>query len=205
MPPPEGNGLIEEGRPLNQNPGAGSAGSHGESGLIPPPAPSPEAWRYDHAWRVLNLNQEIIRATDQKIYMLIVMSTLLVSFSANNLDRLSREGWLHDAALPILGLTAIAFFVFALATLLARHDPIAATARPSLVFFGHILGRTDLSCYRSDFHAASQYEVIDDMLAQILIVSSILRTKLATYRRAWICLAFQVAIFLALCVFGHLF
>jgi hypothetical protein len=205
MPPTEGNGVIGKGRLLGQNPGPGAAGSQGESGLIPPPSLAPEAWRYDHAWRVLNLNQEIIRATDQKTYMLIVMSTLLVSFTASNLDRLSRDGWLHDAVLPSLGLTAIAFFIFALATLLARHEPIAPTTQPSLVFFGHILGRRDISTYRSDFHAASQHEVIDDMLAQILIVSSILRTKLATYRRAWICLAFQVAIFLALCLFGRLF
>jgi hypothetical protein len=126
------------------------------------PSLSTDAWRYEHAWRILNLNQELIRATDQKTYTLLVLSTLLVSYSANNLERLSPAGWMHDAALPLLGLTAIAFFVFALATLVARHDATPRTARPSLVFFGHILGRGDLESYLQDFHGATQHEVIDD-------------------------------------------
>jgi hypothetical protein len=175
-----------------------------QTGLVTPVHFVPEAWRYDHAWRVLNMNQELIRATDQKIYMLIVMSTLLVSFTANNLDRLSHYGWMHDAALPLLGLTAIAFFVFALVTLLARHRSVEGEALPSLVFFGQILQCGDVARYQKDFHAASQHEVIDDMLVQIVVVSSILRTQLRSYRRAWVCLGAQVAIFLALNVFGHL-
>lgn len=38
--------------------------------------------RLDQAWRILGLNQDLIRAADQKVYLLIVMSTLLVSYVA---------------------------------------------------------------------------------------------------------------------------
>jgi hypothetical protein len=170
------------------------------------PVLSEVAWRYDHAWRILNLNQELIRSTDQKTYMLIVMSTLLVSFAASNLDRLSHRDWVNNAALPLLALATVAFFVFALATLLARHKAVAGEfeGASSLVFFGDIARRESVSSYLDDFHATLQPAAVDDLLTQTAIVDAILRTKLANYQRAWWVLATQVVIFVAINVLGHM-
>ena len=48
--------------------------------------------RLEQAWRILNLNQELIRSADQKSYLLIVMSTLLVTYISTNLPRLMGMG-----------------------------------------------------------------------------------------------------------------
>ena len=94
-----------------------------------------QGWLYDHAWRVLNLQQELIRAMDQKTYMLIVMSTLLVSFTSTNLERITNVGRIRSVALPVLVLAAVCFFMFSLATLLARQDRRRPNPSPSLVYF----------------------------------------------------------------------
>lgn len=167
-------------------------------------AHSDEMWRYDHAWRILNLNQELIRATDQRTYMLIVLSTLLISFTASTSDRIAHGGWARDATIPLLALSAIAFFVFALGTLLARQHPVAPSARRgSLVFFAQSERHETRESYCQAFHGTDRRDAIDDILAQIVVVTDILRKKLENYHRSWWCLGFQVAIFLILNIVGR--
>ena len=66
--------------------------------------------RLDQAWRILNLNQELIRAADQKIYLLIVMSTLLVTYVSTNLEKIVNHGVVERVCLILFLVAGAAFF-----------------------------------------------------------------------------------------------
>ncbi len=156
--------------------------------------------RLDQAWRILNLNQELIRAADQKIYLLIVMSTLLVTYVSTNLDKIMRQGVVEKIWLLLFFFAGAAFFYFALTTLLARgrKPAIEAAQIPNLVFFGDIAQRSKPDDYAASFHRADLHEVLDDVCYQIHQVASIATNKYRAYRRAWMALLIEVSMFLVL-------
>lgn len=156
--------------------------------------------RLDQAWKVLNLNQDLIRAADQKIYLLIVMSTLLVTYVSTNLEKIMRQGMLQRAALILLLLAVAAFFYFALSTVLSRNrkQPSAVPLLPRLVFFGDIAERGSAQMYVSAFRDTDMHSLLDDICHQIHDVASIARQKYRSYRRAWTALLVEVTLFLLL-------
>lgn len=103
---------------------SGMEGNKRDGGPVPgTPDRSELTLRLDQAWRILGLNQDLIRAGDQKIYLLIVMSTLLVSYVATNIDRIIRLGDVQNALLVMFILISGAFYFFALSTLFPRRQP----------------------------------------------------------------------------------
>ena len=94
--------------------------------------------RLDQVWRILNLNQDLIRSADQKVFLLIAMSTLLVSYVAANIETISRIGPLQFGLLVVFILTSGVFYFFALSTLFPRKSHLAADENVGLIFFGDI-------------------------------------------------------------------
>ena len=158
------------------------------------------ALRLDQAWKVLNLNQDLIRAADQKIYLLIVMSTLLVTYVSTNLEKIMHQGMLQRAVLIIFLLAVSAFFFFALSTVVSRNrrQPGDVPALPQVVFFGDIAERSSAQEYVDAFRGADMHAVFDDICHQIYGVASIAREKYRSYRRAWLALLVEVTLFLLL-------
>jgi Family of unknown function (DUF5706) len=159
--------------------------------------------RLDQAWRILNLNQELIRSADQKSYLLIVMSTLLVTYISTNLPRLMGMGMPVKFSLVLFICSAAAFYYFALSTLFARNRgkaaPSTQTAQiPNLVFFGDIAQRAQPAEYATCFHRADLHEVLDDVCHQIHQVANISTRKYRAYRRAWIALLTELCMFVTL-------
>lgn len=183
--------------------------------------------RLDQAWRILNLNQDLIRSADQKVYLLIVMSTLLVTYVSANLDKIMHLGVREKICLILFLIAGAGFFYFALTTVLARARNIKKEAlkntahsqrapsvphrQPSnaqnqaqaahilsLIFFGDIVRRSGPADYASAFHQADLHEVLDDVCHQIHQVAEIATTKYAAYRRAWLALVIEVSMFLVL-------
>jgi hypothetical protein len=156
--------------------------------------------RLDQAWRILNLNQELIRSADQKTYLLIVMSTLLVTYVSTNLDKIMRHGMVEKVGLVLFLVAGAAFFYFALSTLLARarKSPSVSTQIPNLIFFSDIAQRASPNDYAESFHRASLSDVLDDVCHQIHQVANIAGNKYRAYRRAWIALLIEVSMFLLL-------
>jgi hypothetical protein len=156
--------------------------------------------RLDQAWRILNLNQELIRSADQKIYLLIVMSTLLVTYVSTNLDKIMRQGMIEKVGLVLFLIAGAAFFYFALSTLLARarKSSSASPQMPNLIFFGDIAQRSAPDDYAASFHRATLGEVLDDVCHQIHQVANIANNKYRAYRRAWLALLIEVSLFLLL-------
>ncbi len=155
--------------------------------------------RLDQAWKVLNLNQELIRAADQKVYLLIVMSTLLVTYVSTNLEKIMRQGMLERCIL-ILFLVAVAFFFyFALSTVISRsRNHTSATTSPRVVFFGDISGHPSPQGYADAFRGLDLHDLLDDICCQIHSVGSIVGEKYRFYRRAWMALLVEVSLFLLL-------
>jgi Family of unknown function (DUF5706) len=156
--------------------------------------------RLDQAWRILNLNQELIRSADQKSYLLIVMSTLLVTYISTNLSRLMGMGMPVKLSLVLFIFAAAMFYYFALSTLLARNRGKAALSGqiPNLVFFGDVAQRAHPADYAACFHRADLHEVLDDVCHQIHQVANIATRKYRAYRRAWIALLAELSMFVML-------
>jgi hypothetical protein len=160
-------------------------------------------WRIDFAWKIFNQNQELIRSTDQKIYNLIVMSTLLISLSSANVERFVVRPEARQFVLGVLVLACVNFFVHALATLLARAGQAGPAEPKSLIFCNHIAALGSVAQYRSNFGAASREMMLDDLLAQIAALSDILEKKLKNYKRSWIAASLEVGAFLLMVLVGH--
>lgn len=171
--------------------------------------------RLDQAWRILNLNQELIRSADQKIYLLIVLSTLLVTYVSTNLDKIMHLGTQEKICLILFLIAGAAFFYFALTTVLARSRSVQVATQtttqttaqtttqttmqtPSLIFFGDIAQRTSADIYAAAFHQADLHTLLDDVCHQIHQVGTIAARKYRAYRHAWMALLLEVSMFLFL-------
>ncbi len=155
--------------------------------------------RLDQAWKVLNLNQELIRAADQKVYLLIVMSTLLVTYVSTNLEKIMRQGMLERGILIVFLVAVAFFFYFALSTVVSRSrsKPQAEAAR-RVVFFGDIALHDSAGEYARAFRGTDPHDLLDDICCQIHSVGSIVGEKYRFYRRAWMSLLVEVSLFLLL-------
>lgn len=154
--------------------------------------------RLDQAWRVLNLNQDLIRAADQKIYLLIVMSTLLVSYVAANIDKISRIGPLQFGLLAVFILACGTFYFFALSTLFPRKNDFAADANVGMIFFGDIARRIKPEDYVAELSTITMARLFDDLARQIYLVSKVATNKYKAYSRAWQAILVEVSLFIIL-------
>jgi hypothetical protein len=152
--------------------------------------------RLDQAWRVLALNQELIRSADLRAYLLSFMSTMLVTFVANNLDKMLKQGTWPLVLVTIFFVSAAVFFFFALTTLTART--MAAPREDGFVFFGDIAGRRDAAKYVAECRSTDLNAFYDDLCRQTHHVAIIATKKYATYRLAWFAVLIEIGSFLTL-------
>lgn len=154
--------------------------------------------RLDQAWRILNLNQDLIRSADQKIYLLIVMSILLVSYVAANIEKISRIGPLQYGLLAVFILASGAFYFFALSTLFPRKNQVAAQENVGLIFFGDVARRLTVENYIEDIGNVPLARLFDDLARQIYLVSQVATNKYRAYGRAWRAMLIKVSLFIVL-------
>lgn len=154
--------------------------------------------RLDQTWRILNLNQDLIRSADQKIYLLIVMSTLLVSYVAANIEKIGKIGPLQYGLLAVFILVSGVFYFFALSTLFPRKSPAPSKENASLIFFGDIATRSSAENYINDIGSISLDDLFDDLARQIYLVSHVATNKYLAYRRAWRAILVEVSLFVVL-------
>jgi Family of unknown function (DUF5706) len=163
-------------------------------------APAELSIRLDQAWRVLGVNQEMIRSADQKIYLLIAISAVLASFVANNLEKMLKMGTLQTTLLGLFLLSSAGFLFFALGTLINRTQKRQTdmAGAPRLIFFGDIAQSPSAGAYATRFRDADLHDVLDDLCVQSHNIARIATRKYKAYRFAWIALMIEVALFLAL-------
>lgn len=154
--------------------------------------------RLDQAWRILNLNQDLIRSADQKIYLLIVMSTLLVSYMAANIEKISKIGPLQYGLLAVFILACGAFYFFALSTLFPRKNQVAAQENVGLIFYGDVARRLTAENYVEDIGNIPLARLFDDLARQIYLVSQVATNKYKAYGRAWRAMLIEVSLFIVL-------
>ena len=154
--------------------------------------------RMEQAWRILNLNQDLIRSADQKIYLLIVMSTLLVSYVAFNIEKISRIGPLQYGLLAVFILAFGAFYFFALSTLFARKNHVTAEENVGLIYFGDIARRLKAEDYIEDISNIPLTGLFNDLARQIYVVSQVASNKYRAYARAWRAMLIEVSLFVVL-------
>ena len=153
--------------------------------------------RLDQAWRILGLNQDLIRAADQKIYLLIVMSTLLVSYVATNFEKIMRLGMVQNGLLIVFILVSGAFFYYALSTLFPRRQA-NDSVNEKLIFFGDIASRPSPESYIADLGGVPMETLFEDLARQIFLVSQVATQKYLAYRDAWRAILAEVGLFVVL-------
>lgn len=140
----------------------------------------------------------MIRSADQKVYLLIVMSTLLVSYVAANIEKISRIGALQYGLLAVFILTSGAFYFFALSTLFPRKNHVAVDENVGLIFFGDIARRLNAENYVEDIGNVPLLRLFDDLARQIYLVSQVATNKYKAYSRAWRAILIEVSLFVVL-------
>jgi Family of unknown function (DUF5706) len=149
----------------------------------------------DPAWRIyLNL-QNMIKMADQKVYMLLVFSGVMVTIVFTKLGTMNRD-WISYAVLLYYLLALIFFILFALQALLARSGVKTKESVPQLIFFGHIAKRKEAQEYYKDFSRATEEDIFRDLTYQIYEIGVITRKKYFNYRIAWWGILFQFTGFL---------
>ncbi len=177
----------------------GSYASREQDRVATPRNPASDmSLRLDQAWRILNLNQDLIRSADQKIYLLIVMSILLVSYVAANIEKISRIGPLQYGLLAVFILACGAFYFFALSTLFPRKNQVAAQENVGLIFFGDVARRLTVEDYIEDIGNIPLARLFDDLARQIYLVSQVATNKYRAYGRAWRAMLIKVSLFIVL-------
>ena len=177
----------------------GSYASREQERVATPRNPASDmSLRLDQAWRILNLNQDLIRSADQKIYLLIVMSILLVSYVAANIEKISRIGPLQYGLLAVFILACGAFYFFALSTLFPRKNLVATQENVGLIFFGDVARRLTVEDYIEDIGNIPLARLFDDLARQIYLVSQVATNKYRAYGRAWRAMLIKVSLFIVL-------
>ena len=169
-----------------------------ERTVLPRQRASDLTLRLDQAWRILNLNQDLIRSADQKIYLLIVMSTLLVSYVAANIEKIGEMGMLQYGLVAVFILVSGAFYFFALSTLFPRKSQVPAKDSAGLVYYGDIATRATADNYVQEIGSIPLERLFDDLAKQIYLVSQVATNKYTAYRRAWRAILVEVSLFVVL-------
>ena len=153
-----------------------------------------------HAWRVFANTQEMIRYADQKVHVLIVLSTLFVTAFLANLAAITHTtGWVAAVVWLFAGATLL-FLVFALGALFSRSDAKTGEAVPKLIYFGHVAAKAEASEYAQEFRELTSETALADVCYQIYEVSAIASKKFWYYQMSWIFLLIQAMSLLTLLV-----
>ncbi|RIK53974.1 hypothetical protein DCC62_32045 [candidate division KSB1 bacterium] len=107
--------------------------------------------RLDHAWRIYLNAQDMIKYADQKIHVLLALSTLISSFILANLNPIVKAGIFERSLLGVFVIATAFFFAFALFALLARKDSRTGDTVPRLVFFRHVQEKKEAIEYLNSF------------------------------------------------------
>jgi len=152
--------------------------------------------KIDHAWNIYFNTQDIIKSADQKVHVLIALTTIVTAAVITKLEILIDHG-VVTRVLIVGFMIATGFFItFALSALLARYDLKADMTVPRLVFFRHIQQCSKSTDYLKYFKEISHREALGDLCNQIYEASVITQKKFKNYRLASLALLAQIILFL---------
>ena len=133
----------------------------------------------DHAWRVFENAQAMVRLADQKLQVSLALGTGLTGLQAASLwDGCSPFSWAFAGAV-------FWFFVFALTALLSRGPSQTPAETPKLLYFGHIASLKQEE-FAQRFMAMDDSQRLQDLVAQVYEVSAIAKRKFVLYQLSWL-------------------
>jgi hypothetical protein len=158
----------------------------------------PSSDQIDLAWKILLNTQEMVKFADQKINVLLVIGTLLISTTLAVSDIYIHKNSFLDFCFWAIIIVSVVFFIFSLISLFSRNDEKTGKDIPKLIHFGQIIRFKEAREYQEAFVKMSDKEAITDICYQIYEVSCIANTKYFFYKLAWISLLIQLIIFLTI-------
>ncbi|MEP7323626.1 MAG: Pycsar system effector family protein [Saprospiraceae bacterium] len=137
----------------------------------------------DHAWRLYNSQQEMIRFADYKIYLLYMIAGILMSIVFSQYKELMEMG-ISFKILYVLVLIASTFLIYySMQTVIPRASKIRKMDSQRLIYFQEI-SIQDEKEYISRFIDLPTDQITEDLLLQVTVLSDILALKFENLKKA---------------------
>jgi hypothetical protein len=150
--------------------------------------------KIDLAWRTFLINQENVRNADTKIFTLLIINGVFITFALSDILKSSHNLY-QTTCIIIFSLSFILFLYFCLQTVFARGLNKTRKAE-SNIFFADISSHAESNEYLQYFNKTNKEQFLEDILKQTYILSKIALKKYSNVNKAWICLGIEAIAFL---------
>jgi ABC-type multidrug transport system fused ATPase/permease subunit len=151
--------------------------------------------KIDHAWKLFNNNQDMIKFSDSKLRFLAVISGVLTSYILANFSTLFSLHWYGKLALLAFSVSFLFFVIFALLSSFPRFASKTGGQVPKLIYYKHISERVEANDFIHDFLSSSEEDQLKDILYQVYEISGIATKKFNYYNKSWYAIGCQVLTF----------
>ncbi|MEP7267133.1 MAG: Pycsar system effector family protein [Saprospiraceae bacterium] len=149
----------------------------------------------DHAWRLYNSLQEMIRFADYKIYLLYMIAGLILSVVFRDFKETIEINVVFKLLFGALIVSSGLLVYFSMNTVMPRSMQVKNTESNKLIFFNDIAHQTTKE-YIENFLTPPTSVITEDVLTQVTVLSRILREKFENLKRAMIAFYAIIALIL---------
>jgi hypothetical protein len=137
----------------------------------------------EHAWRLYNSLQEMIRFADYKVYLLYMIAGLVLTVVFRDFKDIISSGMVFKYLFGVLIIAALGLVYFTIHTVMPRIQSHPNVESKQLIYFNDIASKDD-DLYISSFLTPPTSEITEDVLLQVTVLSRILKQKFEYLRKA---------------------
>lgn len=137
----------------------------------------------EHAWRLYNSLQEMIRFADYKVYLLYMIAGLILTVVFRDFKDIISQGSVFKFLFGLLIMAALALVYFTMYTVMPRIVRQPNVASKQLIYFNDI-SQKEAKEYIDSFLTPPTYEITEDVLLQVTVLSKIIQNKFDYLRKA---------------------
>lgn len=145
----------------------------------------------EHAWRLYNSLQEMIRFADYKVYLLYMIAGLILTVVFRDFKDIISHGEIFKWLFGALIIAALGLVYFTIYTVIPRIASQPNVESKQLIYFNDIASKSAKE-YIDSFLTPPTYEITEDVLLQVTKLSLILKQKFEYLRKAM--MAFYIII-----------
>lgn len=163
-----------------------------------------ESRKTDLAVKMLENVQSLIKFSDTKINVLLVISGITTTYVLSAYKLKISD---YDYLSVILGCFYVSFFIFlyfSVQTIAPRKAKHSGNSISKVIYFKHVTERNNANDYFEDYIKIEEASVLKDFVYQIYENSHIAETKFENYKKSLVLLKIQIVIFFILLIANNL-
>lgn len=137
----------------------------------------------DHAWRLYNSLQEMIRFADYKIYLLYMIAGILMSMLFSQFKDLMNLGFIFKILYALVLMASGFLIYFSIKTVMPRASKSRKLDSQRLIYFQDISIQDERE-YITRFIDLPTDQITEDLLLQVTVLSDILAMKFDNLKKA---------------------